>query len=155
NNGVSTNVGLFPDATELMYTGVSADISSVADDYMSSERGRIRHNHSITDKAIMGDMCLGHDEAIVSKLSEHSTTRCSSMNRNNLANLVTSSDPGFGRLTFVFQILRRQTNRDKRKDMSLSSNGCATVNNAVRLEPDSIVYFHLIAYDAVRTDETV
>jgi hypothetical protein len=77
-----------------MYTGVSADISSVAYHYMSSERGRIRHDYSISDKAIMRDMCLGHDQAIVSNLREHSTTCRSAMNRDKLANPISFPDSG-------------------------------------------------------------
>src|SRR5690349_7217048 len=137
-----------------MDTRVSTDIRSIADENMSSERGRIRHDYSITNQAIMRDVCLRHDQAIISDPGEHSTACRAAMNRDKLPDLISSSNSGFGRLTFVFQVLRSQTNRDKGKDVSLGADGGTAVNYTVRFKADSIFDFHVIANDAVRTNET-
>jgi hypothetical protein len=61
---------------------------------MAGERCCIGHNYTITHQTIVRDVRLGHDEAVISDLCEHSAAGGAAMDRHKLANLVSLSDPG-------------------------------------------------------------
>jgi hypothetical protein len=86
-------------------TGVSADVGIVFNDHVSGERGRICHDHSVADDAIVRNVSLGHDQTVVAYLSQHSTAGGAAMNRYKLPNHIASPDARFGWLAFVLQIL--------------------------------------------------
>ena len=57
---VTANVRFPADAAELMYTGVSPNVRIVFNDYVTGERGRICHDHAVTEYAIVRYMSLRH-----------------------------------------------------------------------------------------------
>src|SRR6185369_17994660 len=102
---VTADVSLFADATKLVHTGIRADVRAILDDYMTRERGRISHDDAVANYAVVRDVGLGHDQAIVADLREHAAAGSAAMNRDELADVVALADDCFRRFAFVLQIL--------------------------------------------------
>ena len=122
---------------------------------MAGERGAVRHDHAVADDAIVRDVRLGHDQTIIARLRQHAAARRAAMNGNELADAVSFADARLGRLAFVFQILRCESDRDKRKDMRALANSGAPVNDAMRFETHTVAQLHFVANYRVRADITV
>jgi hypothetical protein len=67
------------------------------------------------------------------------------MDGDKLANVIAAADARFGGFAFVLQILRRQTNRNKRKDARVLTNNRSAIDNDVRLETNPILQLNLVA----------
>src|SRR5690242_21781912 len=138
-----------------MYAGVRADVRAVFDNHVAGECRRVGHDHAVADEAIVRDVGLGHDQAVVADARDHAAARGAAMNGDKLANLVACADARFGWFAFVFEILRREADRNEGKDVCLGTDRRASVDDYVRLEPHLVADYDLVADDAVRTDETV
>src|SRR5690348_6869468 len=77
------------------------------------------------------------------------------MNRHKLANDIAASHFGLGGFTLEFQILRRQADRDKRKNVSFVANASTSVNHAMPVKSHAISQSYLIANDYVGPNETI
>src|SRR5919201_5955820 len=75
-NTAATNVGMCADAHVLMHWAKRADRRPVFHDYMPGERGRVGHDDVIADHAIMGDVGISHDQAMIANTREAATLRC-------------------------------------------------------------------------------
>src|SRR4029079_8598856 len=152
---VTTDVGFFADAAELMHTGIRADVRAIFDHDMSGKRGCVCHDDAIADQAIVRDVCLGHNQAVVDEASQHAAAGSASMNGYEFAYLVALADACFGRLAFVLQILRSKADGDEGKCLGAGADRCVTVDDAVRFESDAVAKLNVIADDAIRSNEAV
>ena len=64
-------------------------------------------------------------------LRQHAAAGGAAMNRHKLANLVSLTNARFGRLTLILQILRGQSNRDERKDVSLVTDRRSAIDHTM------------------------
>ena len=62
---IAADVCLAPDAAELVDAGVGADVRAVFDLDVPGERGGVRHDYPAADEAVVRDVRLRHDEAVV------------------------------------------------------------------------------------------
>jgi hypothetical protein len=85
---------------------------------MTGEGGGVCHDDAIADQAVVRDVRLRHNQAIIARFSQHSAAGSTPMNRNKLAYLVSPADVRFRRFAFVLEILRSQSDGYKRKDVS-------------------------------------
>src|SRR5262252_7123672 len=108
DHGISADIGLATDATELMYAGIGADVSAVRDRYVTCQGGRIRHDHVIANQAIVRDVCLGHEKAVLPNPGDPAAARSAAMHGNEFADARAASDLGLGLLARELQIPRRQ-----------------------------------------------
>src|ERR1043166_8112872 len=131
NDRVTTDVSLFANAAELMDTGVSTDVRAILDHDVARERRSISHDDAVADQAIVRDMRLGHDEAIVADACDHAAACGAAMNRNELTDLISCADARLRRFAFVLEILRREADRDKRKNVRLITNRSAAIDDTV------------------------
>ena len=75
---------------------------------MTGKRGCVGHDHVVAEPAVVSDMGLGHDQAIVTDLGEHAAACSPAMNCDEFTNLISFADSGLRRLALVLQILRAQ-----------------------------------------------
>ena len=99
-----------------MHAGISADVRVVLNDHVAGQGGGVGHDHAVAEDAIVGDVGLGHQQTVVADLRQHSAAGGAAMDGYKLSNLIAPADARFGRFAFVLQILRRQADRNKRKD---------------------------------------
>src|SRR5438034_322391 len=130
-----------------MDAGVSTDVGAIFDDHVARQGRRVRHDHVVAEKAIMSDVRLGHHETIVASLGQTASARGTAMDRNKLPDAVAPADFRFGSLARELQILRRQTNRDKWKDMRFISDARPAVDDAMTVNAHSITQRDFVTDD--------
>jgi hypothetical protein len=120
-----------------MHTGKRSDCRMVLDDYMTGKRCGIRHDDVIAKQTIMANMCIGHQEIVISDTSIAPTPNSSSMDVYIFAKNIVIADGKKRFFALEFKILRLETNRRKRVKLIGFSNSCWTLDNNVRLETTS------------------
>jgi hypothetical protein len=100
----------------------------------------------------MRDVRLRHDEAVIAGFRDPATARGAAMNRHELADPIAPADFGFRRLAGKLQILRRQTNRDKRENVRFIANPSAAVDDTMAVDFDPVAQYHFIADHGKRAD---
>ena len=80
---------------------------------MARECGCIGHDHAVADQAVVSNVGLGHDQAVVADFGEHAAAGSAAVNGDEFTYLVALADVRFGGLAFVLQILRRQSDGDR------------------------------------------
>jgi hypothetical protein len=153
-DGVTTDVRFFADTAKLVHTGVSANVGTIFNHNVARECSCICHDNAVADQTVVRDVRLGHNQTIVADLRQHTATRGPTMNGDEFPNVVSLPDSRFGGFTLVLQILRSESDGDKRKDVRFLANESPSIDNAVRFEADTIRELHLVSDDAVRSDET-
>src|SRR5262245_57523095 len=98
-----------------MHTGIGADVCAVFNHYVARERRGISHDHAVADQAIVSNVGLGHDQAVVADFGEHATAGSTAVNGDEFTYLVSLADACFGGLTFVLEILGSKSDGDERK----------------------------------------
>src|SRR5687767_10814911 len=76
------------------------------------------------------------------------------MDRYKLADLIAFADLGRGGLPGVFQVLGRQADRSKRKDVSIITNGRLPVDDDMRVETNAVAQNNLSTDHRERADMT-
>src|ERR1051325_1405967 len=105
DDGVAADVGFAPDAAELVHAGIRADVRAVRDLHVPGQRRAVSHNHTIAEDAIMRDVGLGHDQAIVARLRDDPPALRAAMNGDEFAYAIAPADARLGGLSLVFQVL--------------------------------------------------
>src|SRR5947209_11633334 len=147
---VAANVSLAAHAAELMHAGVSAHVRAVFDLHVARERCAVRHDNAIPQVAVMRDVRLRHDQAVVTYLSEHTAAFCAAMYGDKLAYAVAATHARLRGLALVLQILRCQAYRNEGKDVRVVAYHGSPINDAVRVEPHAFAQSYFVADDAVR-----
>jgi len=155
NHRVSADVGLAANPTELMYPGIGADVGAVCDEYVAGEGGGIGHNYVIANQTVVRHMGLGHEETIVTDSGNATTTGSSPMHSDKFANARSPPDFCFRMFTRELQILRWQSDRNKREEMRFVTDARTSVDNAVTIDSDSVSENYLFADYGVRSDGTI
>ena len=65
---IAADQGLETDPAELMNTLVSSNICAVRDLHVPGQCCCVRHYYMVTDAAVMGDVCLCHQQAVTADL---------------------------------------------------------------------------------------
>src|SRR5438093_9856266 len=119
---------------------------------MAGEGRGIRHDHLITNQAIVRNVRLGHDETVIAGFGEPAAARSAAMNRYELTDPVAPANFSFRRLAGKLQILRRQTNRDKGENLRFVANPGAAVDNTVAVDLDPLSQHHSVPDHGIGTD---
>jgi hypothetical protein len=135
-----------------MHPRVRADIRAVINGNMPGERSRVCHNDLIADETIVRDVSLGHQEAIITDLRQSPATSSATMDRYELTNTRAAAYYGFCCFSGELQILRRQTDRNKRIYVGLVADAGPAFNYTVRLNDHAIAEYDVGADYGVRTD---
>src|SRR5690349_24579561 len=105
---------------------------------MPGERGSVRHDHMVANQAIVRDVRLRHQKTPITDLCDAATAFSAAMNGDKFPNSVATADHCLRLFACKFQILRWQTDRDKRVDVRLITDHSAPFNDAVRINSNSI-----------------
>src|SRR5918993_139766 len=151
---VAADVRLAPDAAELVDARVGADVRAVGDFDVAGERGGVSHDDAVADAAVVRDVRLGHDEAVVADGGEHPAALRAAVDGDELAYLAATADARLRRLAPVLQVLRREADGDEGEDVRVVADLGAPLDDAVRVEPHALAEPHLFADDRVRADHT-
>jgi hypothetical protein len=100
-------------------------------------------------------MGLGHEETIVTDSGNATTTGSSPMHSDKFANARSPPDFCFRMFTRELQILRWQSDRNKREEMRFVTDARTSVDNAVTIDSDSVSENYLFADYGVRSDGTI
>src|SRR5882724_4133521 len=131
NHGISADISLAADAAELMHAGISPDVCAVFDAHMAGQGRRVSHNDVVANQTIMGDVRLGHQEAVIANFGDPAAAGGAAMNRHKLTDARAAANLSLSFLTREFQILRRQSNRYKRIQMRFITNTRAAVDHTM------------------------
>jgi len=135
-----------------MYSRVGADIRAIVNRDVAGESGCIGHDHLIADHTIMRDVRLRHEKTVVADLCNSAAAFCAAMNGNEFANAIATANYCLGFFARKFQILWRQTDRDKRVNVRIIADRGASVDHTVRLNVNAITQLNVVANSHVRTD---
>ena len=116
------------------------------------ERRGVGHDHVVADQAIVRDVCLRHEEAIVAGAGDAATARRAAVNGDEFANAIATANLSLSFFAGKLQVLRRQTNRDKRIDVCFITDARATVDHTVRIDAHAVAEFNVVANSHVRAD---
>src|SRR5258708_34575422 len=103
----------------------------------------------------MRNVGLGHDQTIIADLSQHAAARGAAMDGHELTNLVPFANPRLGRFSLVLQVLRRESDRDKGKNLSSVAYSGWPIDYAMRFKTHSITAFHFLSHDGIRPYITI
>ena len=119
------------------------------------ERRAVRHNHVVAEDAVVRDVGLGHNQAVVAGRGQAAAALRAAMDGDELADAVAPPDARLGRLALVLQILRGQADGDEGEDVRVVADSGAPVNDAVRFQAHAVAQCHFVADDAVGADVAV
>ena len=117
----SSDEGMAADLDELMYGDQAANVGVIVDLGVSAHIHGIGQDDVIADPTIMGDMYIGHQEAVMADCRFHAG-RCAAMETAEFADDGPVSDLQCGRLPPVFEILRRTAEDRMMVDATLPAN---------------------------------
>jgi len=152
NDGVSTDISVSADATELMHAGIGANRRMVLNRYMAGERCRICHDDFAPQDAIVRHMCSNHEEIVIANPCVTSTAQRSAMDVDVLTKCVPFANRQKGLFAFVFEILWLDTNDAERKEAIVTVDRGWTFDNDVRIENASVPDRDVLADPAERSD---
>src|SRR2546430_1478290 len=116
-----------------MHARIGAYVRSVINCHVTRQRRAIGHDHVVAQTTIMSDVSLGHDQTIVTDLSEQAAAFGAAVNGDKLSYSISLSNASLGKLTLVFEILRCQSYRNERKNVGAFAHSRAPIDHAVGL----------------------
>jgi hypothetical protein len=101
------------------------------------------------------DVRLGHKKAIIANPGHSAATAGATVNGDKFPNASAPANFRSGLLAGEFQILRRQSDRNKWKDMTFVADPRAAINNALPVDANAIFDHYFIADDGVRANRAI
>src|SRR5437588_7060081 len=149
---ISADVGLAADGAKLMNAGIGADVCAIFDNHVPGEGRRVGHDDVVTNQTIMGDVRLGHYEAVIANFREATAAFSAAMNRYTFANARAAASLSVSLFAREFQVLRRQADRYEWKQMRFIADTRAAVNHTMRVNGDAVSEKDFIPDHGVGTD---
>ncbi len=152
---IAADIGFPAHAAKLMNARIRTDIGAVFNGDMAGQGRGIRHQHVVSDQAVVRDMRLGHQEAIVAEPGNAATAFGAAVDGDEFANPIAATDLGHGWFARKLQILWRQSYRNEWVQMSLVPDARPAVDHTMAVNPHAIAQNHLVTNDHVRADHTI
>src|SRR5258706_15769908 len=89
---VTAHICFATHATELMNSGIGTDVGAVFDEYVAGQGGGVGHNNPVTQEAVMRDVSLGHDEAVIADSGDPAAAGGAAVDRHKLPDPITPAD---------------------------------------------------------------
>src|SRR6266481_4088871 len=89
---ITADISLAAHPAELVHARVGADVRPVSDSDMTGESRGVGHDYLVAEKAIVRDVRLRHDEAVVAGFCDPAAARRAAMNRHELANPISPAN---------------------------------------------------------------
>lgn len=148
--GTTGEHGHATDAYMLVKNGLSGHYNVIAYLAMTGESGIVSQNNALADPAIMRNMGVVHEEAVITDGGEAITG--ATMNGGVFTNGDPVTDDYTGRLVFVAQVLGFQSNRSAREYAAVLTNLGATVDNRVTTDTSAGPYFNMGTNNCIRSN---
>src|SRR5436190_2069988 len=100
-----------------MYSGIGANVCPVCDQHMTGEGRGVGHDYVVANQTVMRYVRLGHEETIITNTGNAAATCGAPVNGDEFADASSAPDFCLSLLSCEFEILGRQPNRNKRKDV--------------------------------------
>jgi hypothetical protein len=100
-------------------------------------------------------MRLGHEKTIVADSGNAAAAGSAAMDSDEFANASSAPDFCFSLFTREFQILRRQPDRNKRKEVRFVADARPSVDDAMAIDSYTVSESYLFADYGVRPDRTI
>src|SRR5688572_20083708 len=116
DDGVSPDIGMGPDAAELVNTRIGSDRGVVLDRHVARQRRGIGHDDVVADRAVVRDMRPDHQKVAVSDAGLAAAASGSAVNIDVLAKRVARTDGQKSFLVVKLQILWGNANHTEGKE---------------------------------------
>ena len=151
-DGATAHKRATADADLLMHARIPRHTRAGANVAMAGERRRGREQHTISQNAVVRDVAMRHDKAVVSDGRE-ATARCGAAAKVRiLSDAAALSDNEQRRLSSVFEVLRCCTKGCKCMNDATSTDRRVASNAHVRIEPNIVAERCISTNDAIRPD---
>ncbi len=104
---------------------------------VTCQNGVVTHDHVVADLTVVGDVAVGHNEAIIPNLHLRVQT-AGGVDRCKLPDLTVLSDEDKGCLTRILKVLRLCANTGSRIDDRIVTDGGIAIDVSVRLDDNAI-----------------
>ena len=161
-NGERQN-GLFDDAAaahnavpayvdELVHGAESAEIGVIVHCDVAGESDSVGNDGVVADDDVMGNVDVRHQKVVVTDGRDKAAALRTAVDGDKFADFITIADPGFGRLTLVFQVLRSYTAGAIRKENIVFTNSEFAFQEDVRHQSGAGSDVYVASDDAVGAD---
>tara|TARA_Y100000385_G_C12542968_1_gene404599 strand:- start:145 stop:531 length:387 start_codon:yes stop_codon:yes gene_type:complete len=117
---------------------------------MTRQERTMTHHDMVTDLAIMTDMRLSEQGAIIAN-NRHATLFRATVHRNKFAQRISIANSGVGHGPFdMFLILRVYTQGHKRIDRASLANACMSINHHMTFKTRTGANFNMLSNRAKR-----
>ena len=110
---------------------------------MPAQRGTIGECHPVADMAVVGDVGIGHVEAVVTDACFAAALQRATVHGDILADHVARADDQPCGLVGIAGVLRCASKCRERMDVAVRANGCVSFDNDMRTQP------HVVADDGI------
>ena len=132
---ITADKGFETDTAELVNARIRADIGAVVNLDVTGERRGVCHYNLVSQKAIVRDVRLRHQQISVADLGQTAAALRAAMNGDEFADVISIADFNACRFAAVFQILRRKSDGNERENFIVIADLRIAVNDDVRFEP--------------------
>ena len=143
------------DADPLVDGAKAAENGMVLDGDMSGERGVVDENDVVADAAVMGDMSSDHDQATLADLGNEAAAFGARIHGDVFAHDGVGADHQPALLAAVLEVLRRQADAGKRKQLGPRSDLSAPVDDDMAFQRDAFGKRDIGADDTIGSDTDV
>src|SRR5262245_40554087 len=126
--------------------------SEVADLDVAADRGGLGHDDVVADVAIMRDVAIAHDQAVIADRGDRPAAHGAAMQRCVFTNDVVVADDELGWLALVGEILRGAAEADERKDGVVLAEFSVALDEDVSDELGVLAELYARADDAAGAD---
>lgn len=123
--------------------------------HMPAQHDRIGHDDTIFDEAIVGNVRVGHQIAVVADASDSFIFLSTAIHGDAFAEDIAVSDDDLGRRSLVGQILRFAADHASRKEAVVSANGGMTGDGDIVFETCATPDLGICADDTMMSDANI
>ena len=134
-----------------MHTRHAADHDTILDDCVSCKHRRVAHDNAVAEYAVVRDVCIRHQQAVVADTRLLALAR-RTVYRRTLADRRAVADERIALFTLKLQILRHLTNRRALEDMAVAPDLRPFLDDDVWTDLRSLADLDMIRDDRVWPD---
>ena len=109
DGGAATNEGVGTDANKMVHRAKRAHRGPLFDDYVASQRCGVGQNDVVADRAVVGNVGVGHDQRMIADAGQASALSGAAIDGDELAYGVVVADFEARWFVLIAQVLRDQS----------------------------------------------
>ncbi len=155
HGGQTADEGLTTDTGELVHGAAAAEDGLVTDVNMASQHDIVGQDDVIAENAVMGDMRIGQEQAVVADAGDPATADRAAVHRHAFAYGAILTNDQCGIFTRLVKALRDTADHGHRVDLGAGADFGQTGHDSVRNELDAVFQRHARANPAEGTDTDI